>query len=79
MHGDKTATTLHPLHRTVRAVAGGIVDTYEAGMRMVVDLERLVARMAPSGPFAWTAADLADLTRDATAIQLSTIRWMLDL
>jgi hypothetical protein len=79
MDGETTAAILHPMHRTSRALTGAVVDTYEAGMRVVVDLERFLARTVPSGPLGWVAGDLADLTRDATAIQLSTIRWMLDL
>ena len=69
----------HPLVRLVRALAAGSVDTYEAAVRAVTDVERAVGRSVPYEPLGVAAARLADLTRDTAAIQLSTIRWMLDL
>ena len=61
-----------------RAIAANL-DTYEAATRLIVDLDRMVARNATAPPIALAAGRLAELTRDAAAIQLSTMRWMLDL
>lgn len=69
----------HPLARLARAIAAGSVDTYEAVVRAVTDVERAVGRSGPCEPLGVAAARLADLTRDIAAIQLSTIRWILDL
>jgi hypothetical protein len=67
------------VRRTARAVTAANVDTYEAAVRFVTDLERIVARTAGDEALALVANGLADLTRDMAAIQLSTIRWILDL
>jgi len=61
------------------AIAAANLDTYEAATRLIVDLNRIVARNTTMEPIAFVAERLAELTRDAAAIQLSTIRWMLDL
>jgi hypothetical protein len=71
--------TLHLNPRAARAVTAAKIDTYEAAIRLITDLERIVARTMASEPLGSLAGGLADLTRDATAIQLSTIRWLLDL
>ncbi len=70
---------LNLVPRTARAVAMANVDGYEAAVRVVIDLERIVARTAAFEPVSAFAGRLADLTRDTAAIQLSAIRWMLDL
>jgi len=62
-----------------RAIVAANLDTYEAATRLIVDLDRMVARNATAPPIALAAGRLAELTRDAAAIQLSTMRWMLDL
>lgn len=69
----------HPLDRLARAIAVGSIDTYEAAVRAVTDVERTIGGSAPYEPLAVAADRLADVTRDAAAIQLSTVRWILDL
>ena len=69
----------HLLERVTRAIAAGSIDTYEASVRAVTDVERAVGRSVPYEPLSVAAARLADVTRDTTAIQLSTVRWILDL
>jgi hypothetical protein len=70
---------LHLGPRAARAIAAASLDTYEAAVRAISDLERAMARAVAYEPLSSVAGGLADLTRDAGAIQLSTIRWMLDL
>jgi hypothetical protein len=65
--------------RTARAVAATSIDVYEATIRAVTELEWLLARIAIFEPAGSLARAWADLTRDATAVQLSTVRWTLDL
>ncbi len=60
------------------AVAALSLDIYEAAVRVLTELERLAARTASEPARSLTRA-WADLTRDATAVQLSTARWVLDL
>jgi hypothetical protein len=79
MDAERTAARVLPAHRAARAVASATVDTYEASMRMVSDVERILARTVEYEPISSLATDIADFTRDATAIRVSTIRWMLDL
>jgi hypothetical protein len=62
-----------------RAIAGATVGAYEAAIRSITDLERIVARTTTHEPVAVLAAALADLARDVTTTQRSTIRWILDL
>ena len=62
-----------------RAIAGATADTYEAAIRSITDLERIVARTTTYEPLGVLAAALADLTRDVTTTRRSTIRWILDL
>ncbi len=45
----------------------------------MTELEWLLARSTVCEPFGALASAWAGLTRDATAIQLSTARWILDL
>jgi hypothetical protein len=59
------------------AVAG--IDVYEAAVRTVTELEWLVSRDVTKEPVSSLVRACADLTRDTTAIQLSTARWILDL
>jgi hypothetical protein len=68
-----------PLERLARAIAAGSIDTYEAAVRAVTDVERTVGRSAGYEPLGVAASRLADATRDTAAIQLSAIRWILDL
>jgi hypothetical protein len=67
------------VRRTARAVTAANIDTYDASVRFLTDLERIVARSAGDGALWLVATGLADLTRDVAAIQLSTIRWIFDL
>lgn len=66
-------------HQTARAIAAANIDAYEAATRAVTELEWLLARSTVCEPFGALASAWAGLTRDATAIQLSTSRWILDL
>jgi hypothetical protein len=75
---------LHPLlhpgtHQTARALAAAHLEVYEAAVRAVTELEWLLARTAGYEPTSSVARACANLTRDATAVQLSTARWVLDL
>lgn len=65
--------------RTARAVAAGSVDVYEGAIRAVTESGQLAARSVIYEPMSSLIRAWADLTRDATAVQLSTARWILDL
>ena len=56
-----------------------LLDLYESGVRSVTDAQRELARTAACEPMRSLAAACADVTRDTAAIQLSTVRWLLDL
>jgi len=56
-----------------RAIAGATADTYEAAIRSITDLERIVARTTTYEPLGVLAAALADLTRDITTSQPRTV------
>jgi hypothetical protein len=64
---------------TACALMAASLDTYEAAARAVSELEWALARNAGFEPLSSLAAACADVTRDATAVQLSTARWLLDL
>jgi len=64
---------------TARAVAAANIDTYEASIRALTELEWSLARAVANRPISSLLARCADLTRDITAMQVSTVRWMLDL
>lgn len=66
-------------HQATRALTAANLNVYEAATRAVTELEWLLARTAVHEPIRSLARAWADLTRDATAVQLSTARWMLDL
>jgi hypothetical protein len=70
---------LEAAHPAIQAVAAATLDTYEAAIRAISDLERIVARTTPFEPVSALAGSLADLTRDVAAVQLSALRWILDL
>ena len=72
---------LHPTatQQTARALAAAHLDVYEAAVRAVTEFEWLVARAAGYEPTSSLTRACANLTRDATAVQLSTARWVLDL
>jgi hypothetical protein len=67
------------VHEAVKATAATSVDTYEAAARAAIELQRLVAPAVIYAPFGAVARAWTDLERDAVAVQLSTIRWLLDL
>ena len=70
----------HPAtHQTARALAAAHLDVYEAAVRAVTEFEWLLARTAVYEPTSSLARACAEVTRDATAVQLSTARWVLDL
>jgi hypothetical protein len=64
---------------TVRALAAGSVDAYEAAASAAVELQWLVARSAMYEPFGALVQAWADMCRDTVAVQLSATRWLLDL
>lgn len=66
-------------HRSAHALTAANLNVYEAASRAVTELQWLVARTAVDEPISSLTRAWADLTRDATAVQLSTARWMLDL
>jgi hypothetical protein len=65
--------------QSARAIAATNVDVYEAAIRAVTELQWLIGRMAILEPLSSIARAWADTTRDATAVQLSITRWILDL
>jgi hypothetical protein len=65
--------------QTARALAAAQLDVYESATRVVTELEWLLARSAVHEPTRSLVRSWADATRDATAVQLSTARWILDL
>lgn len=67
------------VHEAVKATAAASVDTYEAAARAAIELQRLVAHSAIYAPFGVVARAWTDLGRDAVAVELSMIRWLLDL
>jgi hypothetical protein len=64
---------------TARSLAAAQLDVYESAARTVSELGWLLARCIAYGPIASPVRAWADATRDATAVQLSTVRWILDL
>jgi hypothetical protein len=55
------------------------IDVYEAAVRTVTEVEWFLSREMADEPISSLVGACADVTRDATAIQLSTARWLLDL
>jgi hypothetical protein len=55
------------------------IDVYEAAVRTVTEVEWFLSREMADEPISSLVGACADMTRDATAIQLSTARWLLDL
>jgi hypothetical protein len=55
------------------------MDTYEAGVRAITELEWMLARAIWHEPIRAAIAGSADLARDITATQLSAARWVLDI
>jgi hypothetical protein len=73
-----------PLHldavrQTAKAITAANLDVYEAATRAVTALETLLAGSAVYEPIGSLAQACAEMTRDATAVHLSTARWILDL
>jgi hypothetical protein len=62
-----------------RAMIAANIDTYEASVRAITEFEWMLARALVHEPARAATAGFADLTRDVTAMQLSTARWILDL
>ncbi len=60
-------------------IMGASLDAYELAARAVSEVEWALARRVTSEPFSSFAATCADTTRDVAAVQLSTVRWLLDL
>jgi hypothetical protein len=67
---------------SARAVLGAAmtpgIDAYEAGVRIVTDVQMSVAKAVRFEPVRWLAATCAGATRDVAAAQLSAVRWFLD-
>ena len=55
------------------------IDVYEAAVRTVTEVEWFLSREMADEPISCLVGACADVTRDVTAIQLSTARWLLDL
>ena len=66
-------------HRPARALAAAQLEVYESATRAATELGWLMARSAAPAPVGSWVRAWADATRDATAVQLSTARWILDL
>ncbi len=62
-----------------RSLAVAHLDVYESVARAVSELGWLLARCAAYELIGSSLRAWADATRDATAVQLSTARWILDL
>jgi hypothetical protein len=62
-----------------RPLAAAAVDTYEAGIRAVTDMQRRFARTVDAEPLHTIATASADLTRDVGAVVASRARWLLDV
>jgi hypothetical protein len=65
--------------QTLRALTAAQLEAYEAAARTVTELQLLLGRSAGCEPLRPLARGWANLTRDATAVQLSSARWILDL
>lgn len=64
---------------TARSLTAAYLDVYESAARAMSELGWLLARCAAYKPTSSSLRAWADVTRDATAVQLSTARWILDL
>jgi len=60
-------------------LAGAAVDTYEAGIRAVCDVQRKVAAAVDLEPVHSIATASAEFTRDIGAVVASRTRWLLDV
>ena len=65
--------------QTARAIVSATLDSYEAAARALTELEWDLGRRAAYKPLAFLATASAETTRDLAAVQLSAIRWCLDL
>jgi len=61
------------------AMAAAGLDAYEGVARAASELAWATARGAAPQPCASWSAAWGDLARDTAAVQLSTVRWVLDL
>lgn len=68
-----------PPHQAARALTAANLNVYEAATRAVTELEWWIARTSVYEPIGSLTHTWANQTRDATAVQLSIARWMLDL
>jgi hypothetical protein len=62
-----------------RPLAAAVVDSYEAGVRAVSDLQRRAAAAVGTEPVHSIANASADFTRDVGAVVVSRARWLLDV
>jgi hypothetical protein len=65
--------------QTMRTLTAAHLEAYETAARTVAELQLLLGRGAGCEPLRPLARGWANLTRDATAVQLSSARWILDL
>jgi hypothetical protein len=70
---------LDAVHQMAKAIAAANLDVYEVATRAVTEFQQSLANAAAYEPISSIARACADMTRDATAVQLSMVRWILDL
>jgi hypothetical protein len=66
-------------HESAKTITAAYLDIYETATRAVTELEWMLARRAAYEPVGSCAEACAEMTRDTTAVALSTARWILDL
>ena len=76
---DLPAWNLDPSPHAAQATIAASVDVYEAAIRGVTEIEWTLARAIAHGPVSSVITACANVTRDITAMQLSTARWIFDL
>jgi hypothetical protein len=70
---------LDPAGEAVRSVAAASLDVYEAWIRALTEVEHAVAAAVAWAPTGALVGAVAEATRDMGAIQLSNMRWLMDL
>ena len=72
-------SNLDTAHQAARAITSATVETYEAAIRAITEVQWMLARTLAFEPLSSISTTCAELTRDTAAIQLSIVRWILDL
>lgn len=75
----KTVARRGEPHAAARSISAANLDSYEAAIRALTELEWMLAGALVTEPIRSMAAAWADLTRDIAAVQLSIARWVLDV